>query len=209
MAPGGGVMVSFYLPWTDRDTLHAVPTALGVAVVEAMRSTSSSRLPLLKWPNDVVCEFEGQDRKLAGMLSEVVIIDGEPRGVVVGLGCNVSWPTEQQVELHGDAIGSAIALDTLSDTPVDRMAFASTLVDDFAGELDRLESLGVDTTLDRYRSRCATMGRSVAIQMATDTVTGRATDVDRDGALLVEVDGRLRRFDVGDVVHLRPSPNGD
>ena len=53
------------------------------------------------------------------------------------------------------------------------------------------------------------MGWSVAIQMAADTVTGRATDIDRDGALLVEVDGRLRRIDVGDVVHLRPSPNGD
>lgn len=207
--PGGGVLVSFYVPCADRDALHAVPTALGIATAEVMGNAANSCLPRLKWPNDIVCEFKGRDRKLAGMLSEVVVVDGAPVGVVAGLGCNIGWPSETQVEIEGDAIGAAIALDTISETPIDRNAFSSALVVGFESELDRLDTLGVDAILDRYRSRCATIGRIVEIQTTDDTVTGRATDLDRDGALLVEIEGRLRRIDVGDVVHLRPELNGD
>jgi BirA family biotin operon repressor/biotin-[acetyl-CoA-carboxylase] ligase len=53
--------------------------------------------------------------------------------------------------------------------------------------------------LSRYRERCATLGRRVRVQGPAATVEGVATDVDEEGRLVV--DGR--KFDVGDVVHLK------
>ncbi len=53
--------------------------------------------------------------------------------------------------------------------------------------------------LGRYRERCATLGRRVRVEGPAATVEGVATDVDEDGRLVV--DGR--KFDVGDVVHLK------
>ena len=55
-----------------------------------------------------------------------------------------------------------------------------------------------DGVLDRYRARCATLGRHVRVQLPRETVEGRATDVDEEGRLVV--DGR--RIGAGDVVHL-------
>lgn len=40
MRAGGGIMVSFYVPWRDASTAHGVNTALAVAVADAIRALS-------------------------------------------------------------------------------------------------------------------------------------------------------------------------
>ena len=209
MSSGGGVLVSFYVPWLDSASLHIVPSALAVGAIETLQSWSSLVSVSLKWPNDVVAVVDGRTRKLAGMLSEVVLINQRPCGVVVGLGCNISWPTEGEVAAEPETLGRAVALETLTEAPVDRVAFGRELLAQFERELERAESLGTESVIDRWRSRCSTIGTDIELQMEGGSVRGRATDIDSDGALLVEVEGRLRRFAVGDVVHLRPGDSGD
>ena len=204
---GGGLMVSFFVPWTDARTAHVVPTALGVSVVDAI--ASSGRSVGLKWPNDVVVGARSAEtagpldgKKLGGMLSSTVSVGTNFAGVVVGLGCNVAWPPPNFAELP-----DAAALDHLpspSGDRVDRYALAADLVRRFDEELTNVQARGAEHLADRYRLRCVTIGQDVRITVGSDVIDGRATDVDPSGALLVDIDGRQKRIDVGDVTHLRP-----
>ncbi len=196
MRPGGGLLVSFFVPWSPQSDAHVVPTALAVAAVEAI--AQSGRAVALKWPNDIVTP---DDRKIGGMLSEAVSVDGSFVGVVVGLGCNVSWP---DIEARRD-LPEAANLDELGEGSVDRDALARRLIVAFDDELDTVRSSGVARLHDRYRTRCRTLGTMVRIDQGERVVTGEATDVSPDGALIVMVDGVQVRIDQGDVVHVRPT----
>ena len=199
MVSGGGLLVSFYVPWSDRDTAHLVPTCLGLAAVDAI--TEVGLHVQLKWPNDLV---NASGKKLGGMLSTAVLSGGQMAGVVAGMGCNVSWP-------DGDALRelpNASSLDVLSEEAggdaVDRELLASALVRAMETELSELSIHGPTRIHDTYRERCLTLGQRVMVEQKSGELVGLATDIDPTGALLIEVDGIQHRVDVGDVVHLRP-----
>ncbi len=194
MPPGGGLLTSFFVPWIQADTAHMVPTCLGVAAVNAI--AEHDRDVLLKWPNDLV---DASDRKLGGMLSSAVVDDGRFIGVVAGLGCNVSWPTPDVVEL-----ANATCLDRLAERPINRADLATSLIRAFDDALSSLESAGPIPMHDQYRQRCRTIGQQVRVERGAGDLIGTATDIDPSGALLLDVDGVQHRVDVGDVVHLRP-----
>lgn len=195
MPPGGGLLISFFVPWTTSDNAHLIPTCLGVAAVEAV--ATFDRTVMLKWPNDLVDEH---DQKIGGMLSSAVFDDGAFVGVVAGLGCNVSWPPSGMTELP-----NATCLDRLGDDPVDRVELATKLVAAFDDALTDLLRGGASPLHDRYRASSRTIGQQVRVERSGDDLVGRATDVDPSGALLLDVNGVQHRVDVGDVVHLRPS----
>jgi len=107
--------------------------------------------------------------KLGGILSELV---GD--AAVVGLGLNLAWAPAGAAMLGGC---------------VDREAILHAYLGGFGSPAD---------VLDRYRERCATLGRRVRVELPGGSVEGMANDVDEDGRLLV--DGRP--IAAGDVVHL-------
>ena len=194
MPAGGGLLMSFYVPWRDSETSHIVPTALGNAAIDAIKQLSCEIH--LKWPNDIVA---GDDRKVGGMLSSAVLVDGELVGVVAGLGINVSWPTEPVEELP-----DAVALNSLIDEPADRDALANAIIEGFDIVLSTAQTYGVVPIHDRYRRHCRTLGSTVRIDRGDGELIGTATDIDPSGALVVDVDGHAHRVEVGDVHHLRP-----
>jgi biotin-(acetyl-CoA carboxylase) ligase len=59
----------------------------------------------------------------------------------------------------------------------------------------RLEGQGFAPVRERWRALAETLGQTVSI----DGVQGVAVDVDEDGALLVDADGRRRRVVAGEV----------
>jgi BirA family biotin operon repressor/biotin-[acetyl-CoA-carboxylase] ligase len=139
----------------------------------------------IKWPNDLLAG----GAKLAGILA---VAGGG--AVVVGMGLNV----------HGGPPGSAW-LDGLAGRRVGRAA----LLEGWLRELEGLCS-DWDAVAAGYRSACITVGRDVAVHLAsgpegTGAVRqGRAESVDDLGRLVVRLaDGSVEAFAVGDVVHLR------
>lgn len=195
MPAGGGLLISFFVPWTDAATAHLVPTCLGVAAVEA--ALGQGRVISLKWPNDLV---DDEDRKLGGMLSSASLHQGDMIGVIAGLGCNVSWPPANNA-----ALPNATCLDRLGGAPVDRVALAVSLIAAFDDALTSLQTRGAQPLHDRYRRSCRTIGQRVRVERSAGDLVGVATDIDPSGALLVTVDATQHRVDVGDLIHLRPA----
>ncbi|MEJ7585495.1 MAG: biotin--[acetyl-CoA-carboxylase] ligase [Acidimicrobiales bacterium] len=194
----------------------ATTMAVAVAAAEATESVAAVS-PRLKWPNDLVWPGDGSepDRKLGGILAEAdwpAAADvaagwrapgpSERAVVVVGLGLNVNWPDPP----GGELADTAVAVNHLAGRDIDR----EELLIELLGRLDghygdlvaRRSEAGV---FGSWRSRSATLGRQVRVDLGVEDIEGTAVDVTSDGHLVVETaPGRRRTLAVGDVVHLRP-----
>lgn len=173
-----------------------LPLLTGVAVCDTARAVG---VPAhLKWPNDVlVPRSDGTEGKLAGLLAERV--DG-PRGAgcVLGIGLNTTATLEDL------GVPTATSLVLAGAVVPDQRA----VVTDLLGRLERLiswwESGEQDDLLaDLYVNRCATLGRTVRVELADGAITGEAVRIDADGSLVVRTEAGERSFVAGDVVHLR------
>ena len=118
------------------------------------------------------------DRKLAGILAQRSA-DGS---VVVGLGLNVGWSPDGAADLGGTV------------RPSEVLSALLTAIDELP-----------DDVHDRYRAALDTLGRRVRVELPGGELVGRATDVERDGRLIVLDDCAVtHRVSAGDIVHLRP-----
>jgi len=163
--------------------LAAQTAVLEVAGVEAE----------LKWPNDLMV----WERKLAGILAEVVEAATEAPAVVVGIGVNVGWPSPPP-----EVAARAVTLAELTGRSIERADLLRALLGALRPLLD-LWSSDVAALLDAYRARLATLGRSVRVAMPDRQLSGVAVDVTDDGALVVQVGCERCVVAAGDVVHLR------
>ncbi|MEY2399838.1 MAG: BirA family transcriptional regulator [Actinomycetota bacterium] len=191
--PGGSLLMSVLLRPASlpADRLHLATAAVAMAGADALTRVADIT-PLLKWPNDLLVG----DRKLAGVLTEV---DGpSPDGgfaVVVGIGVNCTWPTELPAEIAD----VAIAANHVAGRPVDTDDVLGALLDGLAARLDA----GWDAVAGEYATRVATVGREVRVELANESFTGMAAEVEPDGALVVNTDAGPRRVLAADVIHLR------
>jgi BirA family biotin operon repressor/biotin-[acetyl-CoA-carboxylase] ligase len=54
------------------------------------------------------------------------------------------------------------------------------------------------------RRRCATLGRTIRVELAAESISGVASEIDDAGRLVVQTATGLRTVSAGDVIHLRP-----
>lgn len=192
--PGASLLCSMTVPVPPSDAT-LVPLVVGVAAADAAKRAGAH--VRLKWPNDLVTE---DARKLGGILVERH--DG-PTGpqLVVGVGINVDW---RDVERSGES-DQWTSLAELAGADVDRWSVLADLlrgVDAWIRDLLR----GTHRAVEAYTAKCATLDRDVEVTTPDGTVlAGRATQLSKDGALVVEVDGQLLAISAGDVTHARPA----
>ncbi|MHB8378790.1 MAG: biotin--[acetyl-CoA-carboxylase] ligase [Acidimicrobiales bacterium] len=183
-----------------RPNLDASQLQLVVALVALATRTALERLcglrPQLKWPNDLVVG----ENKLAGLLAEVVeTVDGF--AVVVGLGVNLTYegpPGVRATSVRAET-GVTIAPRALLDIVLEEIEVRRPQLESKEGRVG---------LRDEYTRALATIGQFVHVEQFNGATSGVARGVDDGGRLLVEIDGALQTFDVGDVVHVRPSDVG-
>lgn len=176
--------------------------AVGVAAAEALEALGGFA-PRLKWPNDLVWPGDGssEDRKLGGILAEADWGARDQVAVVVGLGVNVSWPSDLPAELTG----IAIACNHISDAPIDREDLLVAVLRRLDDHYSRLVAGDRSALLAAWSARSATLGRRVRVDLGHDDVAGVAISVTEQGHLVVDTEAGRREIAVGDVVHLRPA----
>lgn len=175
-----------------------IPLIAGLAATSA----ASEHCPqiALKWPNDVVIDgpaFDGSagPRKLAGILAE-------RRGdaVVVGIGINVHHSQSMLPIAAGTSLAIEGADVERSQLLAQLLASWQSLWKDFAEASANPLSSGIR---ELYKSRCATIGKRVRVEVSGVDVVGEAIDIDSAGHLVI--DGAFGRTNIsaGDVIHLR------
>jgi BirA family biotin operon repressor/biotin-[acetyl-CoA-carboxylase] ligase len=208
--PDASLLMSVLVrPSLDVADLHLCTTLVALAAVRACDTVAGVGAGI-KWPNDLVVE----DRKVAGVLSELVTAPGAaaPPGaglaVVVGIGINIRYAGPEGV--------GGTSLEHEAGRPVDREAVLQALLDDLAASRGDLDSApGRVALAGRAREACTTLGRRVRVTLSGEaegdpgaSLVGTAVDLTSEGHLVVEseADGSARTIAAGDVVHLRPEP---
>lgn len=181
-----------------------LPMLAGLALVVALREQAGVEAAL-KWPNDVVLvDMDGSERKVAGILTEVVSGADEPApAVVIGVGVNVSTRADEFAVLPPGALPpTSLALGGARTTDRETVLKAHLRALARAYAAWRSEP---GSTAPLYRSVCRTLGRQVRVELpGGESLSGTATDIDQEGRLLVTGPaGDVHALAAGDVVHLR------
>lgn len=202
--PRSGLMFSMLVrPGVPVARLGWLPLLTGVAVATAVRrmtawsqDAESGDVAVdvrLKWPNDLLVG----ERKLAGILAEKV--DG---GLVVGVGLNVGLRAEEL------PVPTATSL-AIEGAPLsDRAPLLRAILREFGTWYREWTALDGDPERSglrpAYKELCATLGRTVRVELPADErLTGAARDVDESGRLVVSGPSGDRAVSAGDVVHVR------
>ena len=151
----------------------------------------------LKWPNDVLCDAA----KCAGILIES---EGCSRlSLVIGIGVNIrhhpaytEYPATD-IAASGTDVTAEVVFAALSETMLDRLiqwdhgnGFAAIRAD--------------------WLARAAGRGGNIRVRLADAELTGRFTDLDECGRLLLTgADGSITTVAAGDVFPIAPAPPAD
>lgn len=187
--PGAGLYLSTVLK-PAAAMLPLLTIAAGVAVAEGIERAAGLRTSL-KWPNDVLVG----DRKLAGLLAEVVAANT----AILGIGINVmpgSYPA--------DVAARATSLEAELGRAIDRGLLFVEVLASFASHYEGLKGVPAGALLDSWRRRAAaTLGREVTWMVAGRQLRGVAENIDDRGALLVRTPAGIERIISGEVTWVR------
>ncbi|AZF49946.1 MULTISPECIES: bifunctional biotin--[acetyl-CoA-carboxylase] ligase/biotin operon repressor BirA [unclassified Pseudomonas] len=167
--------------------LEGLSLVVGLAVIQALRE-SGVQGAVLKWPNDVLV---GQ-KKIAGILLELVGDPADICHVVVGIGINVNM---QKAEV--DQQWTSVQLETGS--AADRNALVAQVSLQLQRYLDRHRESGFSALQEEWESNHAWQGRAVSLIAGVSRIDGVVLGVDRQGALRLSVDGVEKTYSGGEL----------
>lgn len=163
-----------------------------VAVAEAMNRFNLK--PEIKWPNDIL--FDG--RKLVGILTEMTGEMGKIYYIVVGIGINVNIAREDFPEEIRD---TAASLCEINGEEIPRVQFFRAVLEELDKLYREVNENGFDKVLTLWRKYNVTLGKNIRVISVIDDndFSGKAVDLNEDGALVVETPEGLRTVYAGDV----------
>ena len=186
-----GIYVSLILrPQLPPSEVARLTLLCAVAVSEAVK-TASGIQPLIKWPNDLLVN----DKKLAGILTELSAETDRIKFVIVGIGLNVN--------------ASLNHLPAQSTSLKQELGFSLCRVELFQEILReieewyvRLDKEGFEPVLSRWKELSSTLNQRVRVVDPAGGIEGEAIDIDQDGGLLIRQDsGVVIKRMAGDVLH--------
>lgn len=169
--------------------LSGLSLAMAVAVLRTLREAGLDGVGV-KWPNDIVW----RRRKLAGILLEMSGESDGPCHVIIGVGLNVRMPPGAAADIDQ----AWVDLKTIQTT-VSRNHVAGALIRQLLLALSTFEEEGLVPFRDEWLASDALADAPVVLQFPSGEVRGVARGIDDIGALLLEVDGALRRYQSGEV----------
>jgi BirA family biotin operon repressor/biotin-[acetyl-CoA-carboxylase] ligase len=193
--PGAGLYVSVIC--RERAAAPLLTLAGGVAVAEGIRAATG--LPVhIKWPNDIVTA-DGLSRpgrrKLAGILAEASTGAAGLQHVVLGFGINL------RPAVYPAAIADrASSIEGELGRAPDAGAVLGETLAALAARVSALAAGDARSVLAAWRALApAAHGAKVEWETLDGPVSGVSAGIADDGALLVNVDGRVERVIAGEV----------
>ncbi|MFQ5809727.1 MAG: biotin--[acetyl-CoA-carboxylase] ligase [Armatimonadota bacterium] len=147
----------------------------------------------VKWPNDVVLG----EKKLGGVLIELMAEADRIRAAIVGMGLNVNGRAR---DLAPGLAESATTLEDHLGRPADRVEVLCRVLVAIDGLYGDFCANGPEGLLARWRAADVCLGQWIRAAEGEREVEGRAVGIREDGALEVAVsDGSTRHLLAGDV----------
>lgn len=168
--------------------------AIGIAAAEVLRDAGLNAIKV-KWPNDLWLH----NRKLAGILVESAGQVEEAVHLVIGMGVNVAMNSAASA-----AAGQPLTSLAEAGVTVDRNQLAAALINAVHAALRLFEREGLTAFLARWRQLDNFLNTPVKLIFRQKEIHGIARGIDAQGALLLEQNGVITSWTVGEV-SLRPA----
>lgn len=162
----------------------------GLAACKALRAETGLDIRI-KWPNDLIAN----ERKLCGILGEILTAGSQGSTVIFGIGVNVSQ-TAFAPELSQTATSLYLQTGQLYDRSVLTAAVLNGLDEAYHDLVTR--SRNKELIAD-CSALCATLGREVRVIRPDGEMTGKAHSIAADGALCVQTERGLIHVYAGEV----------
>lgn len=195
-SPIGGIWMSIIIhPDFDISNTILVPIATSLALCKAIEKTTKIR-PELKWPNDITIK----GKKVAGILVDTSIESNKIESLILGVGINFKIKQEKlkKIIINSPNYYGATTL-------VKKNESALHLVQQFLYELEVIfqwiNSGLTKKIIFEWTKRSSTIGKNISIINDKKIVTGKATKIDNDGALIISKNKKSTRILIGDVTY--------
>lgn len=170
--------------------LEGLSLAVGLAVLRALQAVHADGLGL-KWPNDLLVG----ERKVAGILLELVGDPADGCQVAIGVGVNVNM-----LPVGGGAIDQPwTSLRQLAGRLLDRTQLALSLGEWLRHYLGVHARDGFSALREEWEAMHLWQGREVSLLAGPQRIDGVVLGVDRQGALRLEVEGQECLFSGGEL----------
>ncbi|QDP02531.1 bifunctional biotin--[acetyl-CoA-carboxylase] ligase/biotin operon repressor BirA [Thalassotalea sp. PS06] len=163
---------------------------IGLAVADVLEQYYKLDVQL-KWPNDIYID----GRKLAGILVE---LEGQPTEAghsVIGLGLNIQMPEAQGQVIDQPWTDIASQL----GQSVDRNILVARLISQFNRRLQQHKLYGLTPMLADWQRRDIFINQAVEIISANQLTRGICRGINANGALLIEINGKVKPIYGGEV----------
>ena len=142
----------------------------------------------VKWPNDLLVD----ERKLCGLLSELEAEADRVAFINVGIGINVN-NDPSAIEPPATSLKAILGR---------RVAVKDILARYLDAFEQRMQTAALDRVIEEWKAYTVTLNRDVRIVTTRDVFTGKAVDVDDNGALVLQcADGSFQKVLYGDCFH--------
>ncbi|KMM87099.1 BirA family transcriptional regulator, biotin operon repressor / biotin-[acetyl-CoA-carboxylase] ligase [Pseudomonas taetrolens] len=168
--------------------LEGLSLVVGLAVLSALRGLGISNAGL-KWPNDVLVA----NKKIAGILLELVGDPADVCHVVLGIGINVNMKLANEV----DQAWTSLALE--SGAAINRNVLVSALNESLLKYLELHEAMGFSAIQAEWEQNHLWQGCEVSLIAGVHQVDGTVIGIDQQGALRMSVDGEEKVFSGGEL----------
>ncbi|AZC25727.1 MULTISPECIES: bifunctional biotin--[acetyl-CoA-carboxylase] ligase/biotin operon repressor BirA [Pseudomonas] len=176
--------------------LEGLSLVVGLSVMRALRESGVPGAGL-KWPNDVLVA----QKKIAGILLELVGDPADVCHVVLGIGINVNMQTSEEV----DQAWTSVRLE--SGKSVDRNQLIARLNDCLAFYLERHRLQGFSAIQKEWEESHLWQGCAVSLIAGASNIDGVVLGIDHRGALRLSVDGEEKVYSGGELsLRLRNDP---
>lgn len=200
--PRHGLYLSVILrPQLPVREIPRVSLVIGVAVAETLEA--AFQLPArIKWPNDILIN----NRKIAGVLSEVVTGSQGIDCIVTGIGLNINNPLQ---DFPGDLRTAPTSVLAEKETPVSRVRVLQELLMHLETRYYQLLEGNFNGILDKGKSLSTIIGKEVEYDSQNGPAIGQAVDIDDNGFLLVkDKSGKIHTVISGEVYLSSPREGG-
>ena len=188
--PGQSLFLSYLLrPDLPPQLAQVITLTSACAVVAALARFGFNCK--IKWPNDVL----GSDnRKLCGIKSEMRADMDKVEWLLCGIGININIssfppPLDQ----------TATSLQLLGSSPLKRAPIAAALLEEIERLYGVLCNEGFAPIREIWLQHAVSLGQTVRVSNSQEEYQAIARDLDADGYLIIERDGKLETLRGGDI----------
>jgi BirA family biotin operon repressor/biotin-[acetyl-CoA-carboxylase] ligase len=151
---------------------------------------------MIKWPNDIIVN----DRKVSGILVESKIEMNRANFFVVGFGVNVNITKNDFPE---EILETSTSLGIEGQQEVSRVQLLQEILYQLESRYTELMDGSIDF-LQEWKNLSVTIGRRVKIERPDEILFAKALDIDKNGALIIQLDsGEIQSIMNDDLVRIR------